>query len=97
MSEELVGIDINKGDETRPFYRSRLVVQEYKRQADWSFLTATTPLEALRSLLICATTDELPNEVGQPMAWTGKVARLLRSMYGCRDAGVSWEFAICEV
>ena len=28
-------VDINKGDETKPFYRSRLVVQEYKRQADW--------------------------------------------------------------
>ena len=48
-------VDIDKGDETKPFYRSRLVVQEYKRQADWSFFTATPPLEALRSLLICAT------------------------------------------
>ena len=26
-----------------------------------------------------------------------KVGRLLRSMYGCRDAGVNWEFAICQV
>ena len=50
--------DINKGDERKPFCRSRLVVQEYKRQADWSFFTATPPLEALRSLLICATVDE---------------------------------------
>ena len=112
--------DINKGDETKPFHRSRLVVQEYERQADWSFFTATPPLEALRSLLICAMIDELPNEMGQPVAWTepvvlmlidvrrahfysparrkvfvelptgactdkGKVGRLLRSMYGCRD------------
>ena len=125
-------VDINKGDETNPFYRSRLVVQEYKRQADWSFFTATPPLEARRSLLICATIYELRNEVGQPLAWTepvvlmlidvrrahfycaarrkvfvelpaeagagkGKVGRLLRSMYGCRDAGVNWEFEICEV
>ena len=112
--------DINKGDETKPFHRSRLVVQQYERQADWSFFTATPPLEALRSLLICAMIDELPNEMGQPVAWTepvvlmlidvrrahfysparrkvfvelptgactdkGKVGRLLRSMYGCRD------------
>ena len=112
--------------------RSRLVVQEYKRQADWSFFTAPPPLEALRSLLICATIDELPNELGQPFAWTGpvilmlidvrrehfysparrkvfvelleeagtdksQVGRLLGSMYGCRDAGVNWEPAICQV
>ena len=70
-------IDINKGDENKPFYRSRLVVQEWKRQADWSFLTATPPLEALRSLLICATIEELPNEVGQPVAWSELVVSML--------------------
>ena len=125
-------VDINKGDEDNPYYRSRLVVQEYKRKAEWAFFTATPPLEALRSLLICATIEELPNEVGQPVAWTEtvvvmlidvrrahfysvarrkvhvelpaeactdktKVGRLLRSMYGCRDAGVNWEFTICQV
>ena len=26
-----------------------------------------------------------------------KVARLLKSRYGCRDAGVNWDFAICQV
>ena len=26
-----------------------------------------------------------------------KVGLLLKSMYGCRDAGVNWEFAICQV
>ena len=26
-----------------------------------------------------------------------KVGRLFRSMYGCQDAGVNWEFAICQV
>ena len=125
-------VDINECDEHKPFHRSRLVVQEYKRQADRSFFTATPPLEAMRSLLICAKIDELPNEMGQPVAWTepvvlmlidvrwahfcspvqkkvfvelpeeagtdkSKVGLLLRSMYGCRDAGVNWEFAICEV
>ena len=33
-------VDINKGDEHKPFCRSRLVVQEYKRQAEGSHLTA---------------------------------------------------------
>ena len=122
----------NKGDEHKPFYRCRLVAHQYKRQADWPFFTATPPLEALRSLLICATIDELPNELGKPVAWTEpvvwmlidvrrahfysparrkvfvelpeeagtdkrKVGRLLRSMYGWRDAGVNWEFVICPV
>ena len=125
-------VDSNRGDEHKPFYPSRLVLQEDKRQADGSFFTATPPLEALRSLLICATIDELPNELGLLVAWTGlvvlmmidvgwahfysparrkvfvelpeeagtdksKVGRLLSSMYGCRDAGVNWEFAICQV
>ena len=66
-------VDINKGDEHKPFYRSQLVMQEYKRQADVSFFTATPPLEALRSLLIWSTIEELPNDVGQPVAWTEPV------------------------
>ena len=37
---------------------------------------------------------EFPAEAS---AGKGKVGRLLRSMYGCRDAGVNWEFTICEV
>ena len=37
---------------------------------------------------------ELPAEAS---AGKGKVGRLLRSMYGCRDAGVKWECAFCEV
>ena len=45
-------VDFNRGDEHKPFYRSRLVAQECKRRADWSFFRATPPLEALRSLLI---------------------------------------------
>ena len=37
---------------------------------------------------------ELPEEADTD---NSKVGRLLRSMYGCRDAGVIWEFAICQV
>ena len=66
-------VDINKGDENKPYFLSRLVVQEYKRQEGWSFFTASPPLGALRSLLICATIEELPNDVGQPVAWTEPV------------------------
>ena len=47
-----------RGTKTNSFYRSRLVAQENKRQAELSFVTASPPLEALRSLLICATSEE---------------------------------------
>ena len=52
-------------------------MQEYKRQADWSFFPATPPLEALRSLLICKTIKEIANDVGQPVAWTEPVVLML--------------------
>ena len=103
-----------------------------KSTDDRSFFTATPPLEALRSLLTCATIEELPNWLGRPVAWTepvvsvlidvrrahfysparrkvfvelpeeastdkSKVGRVLRSMYGCGDAGATLEFAICQV
>ena len=121
-------VDVNKGDEDKSYCRSQLVVQEYERRAEWAFLQCNFSLEALRSL-ICATIEELPDEVGQPVASTetgvlmlidvrlahsysvarsrdsqqkpaktkSRVGRLLRSMYGCRDAGVNWKFAICQV
>ena len=34
-------VDINKGGEDNPYYRSRLVVQEYKKKAEWASFTAT--------------------------------------------------------
>ena len=37
---------------------------------------------------------ELPPELGRG---PNKVGKLLRSMYGCRDAGLNWELAIKKV
>ena len=37
---------------------------------------------------------ELP---AKACTYNSKVGLLLGSMYGCRDAGVNWEFAICKV
>ena len=37
---------------------------------------------------------ELPAEAGVPK---GKVGRLLKSMYGCRDAGKNWELEVARV
>ena len=123
-------VDINKGDESKPFYRSRLVVQAVQKSRRLVIFHSDST--ALRSLLICAKIEELPNDVGQPVAWAelvvlmlidvrrahfystawrkvfvehpaeactdkSKVGRLLRSMFGCREIGVNWEFAICQV
>ena len=39
-------LDVNKGDETNPKYRSRLVVQEMKQDKREDLCAATPPLEA---------------------------------------------------
>ena len=44
-------IDINKGDEERPAYRSRLVIQEIRQDGVESIFAATPPLESIRFLL----------------------------------------------
>ena len=53
-------VDINKGDENKPFYRSLLVVQEYKRQADWSFFTNTPPLEGTAKIVDLCNSRRVP-------------------------------------
>ena len=52
-------IDINKGDEERPNYRSRLVGKEFKTNEGEGLFAATPPLEAMRMLISeAATIDE---------------------------------------
>ena len=43
-------VDINKGDEVKPEYRSRLVAQEIKRDKSKDLFAATPPLEAKKVL-----------------------------------------------
>ena len=45
------GIDINKGDDKTPNYRSRMVGKEFNDSELEGLLVATPPLEALRLLL----------------------------------------------
>ena len=45
--------------------------------------------EATRGIFV-----ELPAEAGYP---EGMVGKLLRSMYGCRDAGLNWEMCVAKV
>ena len=44
-------IDINKGDEQRQNYRSRLVAKEFNNSEEEHLFAATPPLEALKFLL----------------------------------------------
>ena len=44
-------IDINKGDNVHPEYRSRLVAKDFKRDNRKDLFAATPPLEALKMLI----------------------------------------------
>jgi len=59
-------VDVNKGDDECPKYRSRLVARQLKAtdKSGDSFFSPTAPLEALRAVLSVATTHilrELPS------------------------------------
>ena len=127
-------VDVNKGDDRHPNYRSRLVAKEIKYGSgfDMSFFAAMPPLVALKMLFFMAVTAGLvdllcnpipvrealclsfidvsrahfcadaqreiyvqpPPECGLPEGW---VARLIKSMYGTRDAGSNWEAAVAKL
>ena len=50
-------VDVNKGDDIEPNYRSRLVAREIRRPGEDSIFAPTPPLESLRTVLSLATTD----------------------------------------
>ena len=51
-------IDVNKGDDTNPVYRSQMVGKEFNDQVIAGLFAATPPLEALRLLLSWTATVE---------------------------------------
>ena len=68
-SREPIGtkwVDINKGDDTNPEYRSRLVAQELKSQSVMGDLfAATPPWEAKKLLFSLAVTEGIGFKTGQ--------------------------------
>ena len=50
-------VDVNKGDDIQPNYRSRLVAREIRRPGEDSIFAPTPPLESLRTVISMATTD----------------------------------------
>ena len=51
-------VDVNKGDDDQPNYRSRLVAREIRRKGEDSIFAPTPPLEALRAILSLTATQE---------------------------------------
>merc|ERR1712001_130058 len=45
-------VDVNKGDEQHPDYRSRLVAMEFKTDSNAEWFSGTPPLKALRFLWV---------------------------------------------
>ena len=50
-------VDVNKGDDIEPNYRSRLVAREIRKPGEESIFAPTPPLESLRTVLSMAATD----------------------------------------
>lgn len=54
-------VDVNKGDNSQPNIRSRLVARQIRQAGEDAIFAPTPPLEVLRSILSMATTD-FPNQ-----------------------------------
>ena len=57
-------VDVNKGDEVRPEYRSRLVAKEIKTHRRDDLFAATPPVEAKKMLFSLAVTEGIGYEKG---------------------------------
>ena len=68
-------IDINKGDDANPVYRSRLVGKGFNDGLMDGLFAATPPLEALRSLVHEAATVRSSEEMGSKVTMANDVAR----------------------
>ena len=57
-------VDVNKGDDTNPDYRSRLVAQEINNHKREDLFAATPPLESKKILLSLAVTEGIGHQKG---------------------------------
>ena len=55
-------VDTNKGTESEPNYRSRIVAMEFKRDARLDLFAATPPLEAMKMVMSNAASTDDPSE-----------------------------------
>ena len=68
-------IDIDKGDEQKPIYRSRLVGKEFNTGQEEGLFASTPPLEALRWLLSEAATRDQNGHFGRQVVLVSDVSR----------------------
>ena len=68
-------IDINKGDDANPVYRSRLVGKEFNNEAMDGICAGTPPLEALRCLIHEAATIRAKYDQQEKVIMINDVAR----------------------
>ena len=68
-------IDINKGDDINPIYRSRLVGKEFNNDAMDGIFAGTPPLEALRCLIHEAATIRTKDGMQEKVVIINDVAR----------------------
>ena len=76
-------IDINKGDQTTPNYRSRLVAREINTQKRDDLFAGTPPLEALKCILSMAASGN-----GGEVIMVNDVSRAFFHARACRDVYV---------
>ena len=67
-------LDINKGDQATPVYRSRFVAKEYNTGPEEGLFAATPPLEAVRLLVSDAATRG-PQDIDEKIIMVNDVAR----------------------
>ena len=53
-------VDVNKGDNTNPNIRSRLVARQIRQAGEDAIFAPTPPLEALRSSILSMATTDFP-------------------------------------
>ena len=74
-------IDLNKGDEKAPNYRSRLVIQEVRHSGIEAIFAATPPLESIRYLLSLQRSSRRKRKVMfidiRRAHWTAAIQRLV--------------------
>ena len=83
-------IDINKGDDSNPNYRSRWVAKEFRTNDDFELFAATPPLDALRYIISTAASMKngslMSNDVSRAFFYAPVKKGRLR-----RAAGGSWD------
>ena len=82
-------IDIDKGDENKPIYRSRLVGEEFNTGQEDGLFASTPPLEALRWLLSEAATRDQNGHFGRQVVLVSDVSRAFFEAPAKRKVAVS--------